>query len=135
VGMIPLVYALAHGSFDRPLPLTGFQMEEVLLTAAQSLLAVVILARLELSLGQGILLLGLFFGQLIAPQVVGALPGGHLLGVNPDQMHYVFSILYGIAAVAAFVMHPRAVARLWTGFRVNLKGDAHHQMGAPERDK
>ena len=134
VGMIPLVYALAHGSFDRPLPLTGFQMEEVLLTAAQSLLAVIILARLQLSIGQGILLLGLFFGQLIAPQVVGALPGAQLWGVNPDQMHYVFSILYGIAAVAAFVMHPRAVRRLWTGLRVNPRGDAHHQMGAPEKD-
>ena len=37
VGMIPGVYALSHKSFANPIPLDRFQLDEVLLTAAQSL--------------------------------------------------------------------------------------------------
>jgi cation:H+ antiporter len=132
--MIPWVYALAHGSFDHPLPLSGLQMEEVLLTAAQSLLAVVILASLRLSVGQGVLLLGLFFGQLLAPGVVRALPGGTLLGLTPDQMHYVFSAVYVALALGMLLANPRAVGRLWQGLRANRGADPRHQMGAPEKE-
>lgn len=47
VGMIPGVYAVSAGPLPPPLPMSGFQMQEILLTAAQSLLAVVLLATLQ----------------------------------------------------------------------------------------
>ena len=40
VGMIPGVYGLSSGSFATPIPMGSFQLNEILLTAAQSLLAV-----------------------------------------------------------------------------------------------
>ncbi len=70
VGMLPaafgLSHLLAHGSLA-PLPLDGRQAEEILLTAAQSLLAVAILANLAFSSGEAWLLLVLFVTQLCLP--------------------------------------------------------------------
>ncbi|NLO74219.1 MAG: sodium:calcium antiporter [candidate division WS1 bacterium] len=133
VGMIPLVYALAFGGLTPPMPLSGFQMEEVLLTAAQSLLAVVLLASLQLSLASGVLLFVLFFGQLVTPQLVAALPGGTLLGVQADHMHYVFSVLYGIAVLPVLVRNWPAILRLRWGLRIETCSDTRPQMGAPEK--
>ncbi len=66
IGMLPLVYAVSSG---RPaaMHLDPRQAEELLLTAAQSLLAVVILANWSFGMGEGLLLLGLFIGQLLVP--------------------------------------------------------------------
>ncbi|MBI3087424.1 MAG: sodium:calcium antiporter, partial [Candidatus Omnitrophica bacterium] len=50
-----------------PMGLDARQAEEILLTAAQSLLAVVILANWSFGLGEGILLVVLFAGQLAIP--------------------------------------------------------------------
>ena len=44
VGMIPGVFAVSHGTLAHPIPMGDFQMHEILLTAAQSLLGVVMLA-------------------------------------------------------------------------------------------
>src|SRR5262249_61498549 len=49
VAMLPLVYAVSLGALE-PLPLDGRQRDEVLLTAAQSLFAVMLLLDLRLSL-------------------------------------------------------------------------------------
>ncbi len=66
VGMIPAVYGVSHGSLDHPLPMDDFQLREILLTAAQSLLAVVLLAHLRLPMRYAMLLFVLFFAQLVA---------------------------------------------------------------------
>ena len=66
IGMLPLAYALSGLSLD-PMLLDGRQTEEILLTAAQSLLAVVILANLDFGIWEGLLLLGLFMTQLVIP--------------------------------------------------------------------
>ncbi|MDP6495473.1 MAG: sodium:calcium antiporter, partial [Dehalococcoidia bacterium] len=50
VGMLPLVYSISLGS-SGTLPLDGRQMEEILLTAAQSALALAFVIRLRLSAG------------------------------------------------------------------------------------
>ncbi len=63
VGMIPGVFAVSHQSLQHPIPMGSFQMSELLLTAAQSLLAVVLLSAMRLSVGGALLLFGLFIGQ------------------------------------------------------------------------
>jgi len=112
VGMIPWVYAASSGGLASPLPLGRFQMEEILLTAAQSVLAVVMVAALRLSLGQALLLFGLFAGQLVAPSVVSALFGGEILGLRAEQMHVLFALLYLMAAISLVVHEPRRLAFL-----------------------
>ena len=70
VGMLPAAFGLsrlfAHGSIA-PLPLDARQAEEILLTSAQSLFAVAILANLAFSTGEAWLLLALFVTQLCLP--------------------------------------------------------------------
>ena len=63
IGMLPLVYAISGGHLG-VMPLDGRQAEEIFLTAAQSLLAVVILANWSFGLWEAVLLLGLFATQL-----------------------------------------------------------------------
>jgi cation:H+ antiporter len=111
VGMIPGVFALSSGTLTHPLPMGGFQMHEILLTAAQSLLGIVLLAGLRLSIGGGLLLAGLFFGQFLLPLVVEAAPGA-VFGLKADQIHPVFSFLYLAAAAALFLPRPARVVAL-----------------------
>ena len=66
VGMLPLVYAISGGHVH-PMPLDGRQAEELFLTAAQSLLALVVLANLQFGFWEAILLLGLFVLQFLFP--------------------------------------------------------------------
>jgi cation:H+ antiporter len=65
VGMIPGVYGLSSGSFESPIPMGHFQMNEILLTAAQSLMAVALLVTLRLSPKGALLLFMLFIGQFL----------------------------------------------------------------------
>lgn len=74
VGTLPVVYSIALGKVGA-LAFDGRQATEVLLTAAQCLFAVAVLADLSLSLWQGVILLGLFVTQVVfrdAHALVGA---------------------------------------------------------------
>lgn len=66
VGMLPLVYSISGGHV-MPMALDYRQSEEIFLTAAQSLLGLVILANLNFGLGEALLLLVLFLLQFIFP--------------------------------------------------------------------
>ena len=66
IATIPLVYAIAHGSFSA-MPLDGHQVEEVFLTAAQSAFAVAVLSSLSISRGEAVMLLVPFLGQFAFP--------------------------------------------------------------------
>ena len=66
VGMLPLAYALSGGHVS-PMPLDARQVEEIFLTASQSLLAVVILANWSFGFWEGVLLATLFSAQLVIP--------------------------------------------------------------------
>ena len=82
-----LAHALSSQSID-PLPTDGRQTEEVLLTAAQSLLAVVLLINLRMSTIEGGVLAVLFFAQLLTPHSV----------VSRDMfsiMYITLAILFG----------------------------------------
>lgn len=68
VGMLPATYSIASLA-PVALPLDARQTEEVLLTAAQSVLGFVVLTELKLSWFEALLLFGLFAGQLLTPSV------------------------------------------------------------------
>ena len=63
IGMLPLAYAVSGGHVGA-MHLDARQTEEIFLTVAQSLLAVVMLANGRFGLGEALLLLGLFVTQL-----------------------------------------------------------------------
>lgn len=115
VGMIPLVFALSHGALDYPLPMNDRQMHEILLTAAQSLLAVMVLANMRLTLRHAMLLFFLFISQLFAPVLFELGPGDSFLGIHGDQSHQVFSLLYVFCAIMMFIEHPRRLFRFFSG--------------------
>ncbi len=116
VGMIPGVFAISHGTLEHPLPMGPLQMSEILLTASQSLLAVVLLASLRLSLSGAVLLVGLFAGQLALPVLLQQISGS-LFGVGPAFIHPLFSLLYVTSAVALFLSRPGPVLNLIAGIR------------------
>jgi cation:H+ antiporter len=66
IGMLPLVFSISGGHL-MPMHLDARQCEEIFLTAAQSLLALVVLANLRFGLGEALLLMGLFLLQFIFP--------------------------------------------------------------------
>ena len=66
VGAIPITYAISLGA-ARGLPLDSRQVEELLLTSAQSLLAAIMLADLSFSRREAAVLAALFAGQLFFP--------------------------------------------------------------------
>jgi cation:H+ antiporter len=116
VGMIPGVYAASSGSFAQPIPMDAFQLHEILLTAAQSLLAVLLLVNLRLSVRGASLLFVLFAGQLLAPMILGALPESvpvpHDLAVN-----VAFSVAYLALTAALWFARPVAFAPLVRSMR------------------
>ena len=93
VAMLPLVYSVALG---RPaaLPLDPRQQDEVLLTAAQSLFAVVLLLDLRLSLIGAGALFGLFAIQMVLPET-----------------REVLTIAYLVLTVVALVVSRRQLGR------------------------
>jgi cation:H+ antiporter len=107
VGSLPIAYSIG-ASHVAPLPLDERQVAEVLLTAAQSLFGVGVLAGSSLSLSASGLLAGLFFGQLALGGLLqtrwrdSGWAGTELL---------VFAALYVVLAVGAF-LRARA-ARSW----------------------
>ncbi|MEW5773442.1 MAG: sodium:calcium antiporter [Thermodesulfobacteriota bacterium] len=104
VGMIPAVYGVSAGSFAQPFPMGEFQMKELLLTSAQSLLAVGLLADLRLSVREASVLLALFSVQFIAP----AIPGNWLeilrVPATGQEIHFMTSAAYFLAF---FLLVPR----------------------------
>ena len=68
VGTIPLVYSISLGAVGQ-MPLDARQDQEILLTAAQSMFAVVVLMNLKMSLWEAGGLFFLFAAQLIYPEI------------------------------------------------------------------
>jgi cation:H+ antiporter len=66
VGMLPLVYSISGGHLQ-PMPLDARQIEEVFLTAAQSVMALVVLANMSFGWGEAALLFLLFILQFFFP--------------------------------------------------------------------
>ena len=117
VGSLPLVFALASGSFSG-LPIVARQREELLLTAAQSVFAVAVLSNLSISVKEACALFGLFWAQFI----VGAFV--------PESMHgtelLIVSFVYLALAAVTVIRHWRDIRRLLRdGFRTPYDELAH----------
>jgi len=100
IGMLPIVYAVSSGKIS-PMQMDRRQIEELFLTAAQSLFAVAILANLSFSIGEALMLFALFTVQLLIPD---------------PNFRYYFSFLYIILAVGLVACKPdcrEAVADLF----------------------
>ena len=69
VGTLPVVFAIASGSLHG-LPIESNQREELLLTAAQSVFAVAVLASLSISVREAWALFGLFWAQFVISAAV-----------------------------------------------------------------
>ncbi len=70
VGMLPIVYSVGLGELS-PFPLDGRQIQEIVLTAAQSAFAVVILGRFRVTVRDAAVLITLFLVQLAFPWGIG----------------------------------------------------------------
>src|SRR5205085_1733919 len=75
VGTLPVVFALTSGT-HHGLPIDAAQREELLLTGAQSVFAVALLANLSLSVREALLLFGLFWGQFVLGAVMSDISHG-----------------------------------------------------------
>jgi cation:H+ antiporter len=69
IGCLPIAYAISSGTLN-PLPTDSRQTEEDLLTAAQSLLAVVLIMNLRMSLIEALMLAALFVAQFLTPHSI-----------------------------------------------------------------
>ncbi|MEA2703233.1 MAG: cation:H+ antiporter [Actinomycetota bacterium] len=103
VGTLPIVFAIASGSFGG-LPIIARQREELLLTAAQSVFAVAIMVDLSLSVKEAWALFSLFWAQFLIGAVVPASAHGAEL--------VVVSVIYLVLAVALLVRSRRSLPLL-----------------------
>jgi len=117
VGMIPGVYGVSAGTFAHPIPMNAFQMHELLLTAAQSLLAVMLLAGLQLSIRSALLLFALFWGQLLAPTLIYGVKLGAAQAAGGDAIHLGFSVAYLALSALLFALSPKKAGALVRGLR------------------
>jgi cation:H+ antiporter len=98
VGLLPAVFCISAGK-AQPLPLDVRQVEEVFLTSAQSLLAVIILLDRRVTLFEAFLLFSLFTTQLF---------------INTPESRHLFAFVYLALAVVIFIRQLRAGGYRWT---------------------
>ncbi|MHB9130627.1 MAG: sodium:calcium antiporter [Armatimonadota bacterium] len=135
VGMIPWVYAWSHGTLSHPIPMNALQMHEILLTAAQSLLAIIMLASLRFTIGQALLIFSLFAGQLVLPPILEHWPQYIPFGMKVDEIHPLFSLMYIVASIVILVENPRRLSGIWRGARVDSPTPVPMTMEAEEKPK
>jgi cation:H+ antiporter len=88
IGMLPVVFAVSAGRLG-PMEMDQRQIEEMFLTAAQSLFAVAILANLSFSIGEATIVFLLFSTQLFFPD---------------PQFRFYYSFLYVVLAVGMVLL-------------------------------
>ncbi len=108
VGMLPLVYMFSAGQM-RPMHMDSRQVEEMLLTSAQSLFAVAVLINLSFSLTEAAILFVLFTTQLLIPD---------------QTFRYLFSFLYIALAIGIFVFNKESRRSLVALFRPSKKSSS-----------
>jgi cation:H+ antiporter len=103
VGTLPIVFAITSSSMHG-LPIDATQREELLLTAAQSVFALMILANLSISVREALALFGLFWAQFI----IGALVPSSAHGIE----RIVMSVIYLALATGILVRDRRRMPGL-----------------------
>ncbi|MCK8601539.1 hypothetical protein [Desulfoferrobacter suflitae] len=122
VGMIPGVYGLSSGSLESPIPMGSFQMNEILLTAAQSLLAVALILGMRLGLKGALLLLVLFIGQFTAPYVLDPIVGRWTLNPSAEHIHLIFSLIYVTVSLLFIFKTRESLYTFWGGMKPEMLG-------------
>lgn len=117
VGMIPGMYAFSSGSLASPIPLDSYQLQEVLLTAGQSLFAVSLLLHLRLCMRDAVVLLTLFVLQFASPMYEGTLAVMLGLPVDGLRLHMFYANVYLVLAVILLTAQYKSVWRLREGFK------------------
>jgi len=113
VGMIPGVYAVSFGSFWPPMNMDSHQLQEILLTAAQSLFAVALLLDMRLGIREAVSLIVLFALQLLSPFYDSQLENMFGLAHDPLRLHNIFSWIYLVLASIILALNWRSVIRLF----------------------
>ena len=109
VGSLPIVFAIASQSLHG-LPIESGQRLELLLTGAQSLFAVALIANLRMSIREAWWIFGLFFTQFLASVFAGE--------QHHDQVLVATSAVYLVVGCWLLVQHRAAVTALVRdGFR------------------
>lgn len=106
IGSLPLAYSISGQTFS-PLPMDGRQVEEVLLTAAQSAFAVAIFASLSISLLEAGLLFVLFSTQL---------------ALTDETIRYGYSAVYVLLAAVWLVRDRSTLPTVFSEARRMAKG-------------
>jgi cation:H+ antiporter len=88
IGMLPVVYSVSAGNWGG-MQMDSRQVEEIFLTAAQSLFAVAVLANLSFSLFEAVIIFILFATQLLFPD---------------PQFRFYYSFLYIVLALGLLVL-------------------------------
>ncbi|MGC5020709.1 sodium:proton exchanger [Micromonospora sp. DT47] len=96
IACLPIAYYLGGGQFAG-LPLDARQTEELVLTTAQTLLGVAVLADLRLTRGEAALLFGLFAAQFVLPS---------------PHVRYVIAAAYTLLAIVLLIRQRRHVPDL-----------------------
>ncbi len=122
VGMIPFVYGIAFHSFATPIPMNHHQMNEIMTTAAQSLLGIIMLCALRLNVRQAGMIFVIFVAQLVSPIILAQHPNLAPFGIDPAQIHPLFSLIYVVAALVLFIERPDRVFMLRKGMKVDETG-------------
>jgi cation:H+ antiporter len=104
VGVLPMVYSVTLGELTA-LPLTGHQDDELLLTVAQTLFAVMIVLDLRLHWYGALISFGLFVAGFVWP-----------------DGHVALAALYLVLAVGAAIIQRREMGVVLRNIRVTLRG-------------
>jgi cation:H+ antiporter len=112
VGGVPIAYGLSglhHGHGFQPLVVDAHQVEELWLTATQSLYAVATIVDLEFSFRQALAILVLFLVQFLGSILLEAF-GRH---AEIRSLHVGLSFLYAALALERFVSQRRHMVDRW----------------------
>ncbi|HEY0582008.1 MAG TPA: hypothetical protein VGE94_07480 [Chloroflexota bacterium] len=109
VGSLPIAFSVGAGH-PAALPLDSRQVGEVLLTASQSLFGVAVLASLVFTLGEALLLAGLFLAQLI---IGGFLRAGLHNAQGGEAELFAFSAIYVLISLVFFARARKVLVDAW----------------------
>jgi cation:H+ antiporter len=132
IGTLAVVYSIAAGHVGG-LPLSEKQTAEIWITAAQSFLALAILANFSISAREAIALFLLFASQVAAEfyviQTVGE-PAATNISIT---ILHVYTVVYVLLGVGLFVLHRESVRELFGRTAANAQEAMGTEASQPER--
>jgi cation:H+ antiporter len=125
VGSLPLAYAVGSATVGPlstlgiALPLDARQVDEVWLTASQSLFGVAVLASLSLELGEALLLAALFVAQF---GLGGIMRTDSETAQNANQELVIFSVIYLLLSLVFAIRARKTIGGMAARLRAQVRG-------------